>query len=101
MLHLLSDFFYAGDTSSFLLFNPQFSVAMYEPQFFTYAVLLILVLVSLATSIISLYYYLGIIGFIISSDYKKRGLSSIPDFYKLRGVVCLLILSVVMLVLCG
>ncbi len=64
ILSLLQDF--CTKESNLFIFNPQFFVELYSPQFPGHFILLWLVILSVGTSIVSLYYYLGIIGFIIS-----------------------------------
>lgn len=64
ILSLLRDFCLAENW--FFIFNPQFFIELYNPQFPGTFILLGIVVLSVGTSIISLYYYLGIIGFIIS-----------------------------------
>ena len=66
MLYLLGDCFYLNDTNQYLLFNPQFFIDLYSVQPSIHNVVIGLIITSLSTSIISLYYYLGIVGFIIS-----------------------------------
>lgn len=67
LIHLFIDYFYSAGTNYYLLFNPHFFIDLYSSQEQTPIILFILIFTSFVTSILSLYYYLGIIGIIISS----------------------------------
>jgi len=95
MLDLFFDFFSKQstiDTSYYLLFNPKFFVDFYAPQLFCPLALIILIATSIITSIISMYYYLGIVGCIISSSSLSAdesvvvGGNNISSFFKWKWI---------------
>lgn len=101
MLYLLGDCFYLNDTNQYLLFNPQFFIDLYSVQPSIHNVVIGLIITSLSTSIISLYYYLGIVGFIISPrSIEVEGGSPNLENSSWYGTVWLFVVIIFILVLC-
>ena len=66
ILELLNNFFNFKSTGFFLTFDSHFFVSLFSHQLSAPVVLLILLLCSVVTSIVSIYYYIGVIGHILS-----------------------------------
>lgn len=106
LLHLFTDFFVPSGSNLYLLFNPQFFIDLYSAQILAPFILLSLIVVSVLTSIISIYYYVGLIGSIIYTpvladnkefvENKQKGaLNTKISFIWFSGMLVLLI------ILCG